>query len=470
MSSAPTPPPILQDPNAGLLRSALHAFYGATWWIAICLGSVWWITRALYDREFRRMVRARLGFGLPRPPATGERQRILIHGVSVGEVKAAQALVLGLERLRPDLEVILSTVTDTGFQVAGELYAGRRIVRFPVDPGWIVRRFLRRVAPACVILIELEIWPNFLRAANELGIPVAVVNGRITAESFKSYRLFRNLLPQFNRISLYCVQVEEYGRRFASLSGADERILVTGNVKADSLGEGRVEPGDELRRLLSPAPGQLVLSAGSTHEDEELRLTRAWQQGFGGTRLVLVPRHPQRAPEVVQALAALGVVPQLLSDLRAGEAPDPSRPAIVDTIGELERVYGLSDLVFIGGSLVPHGGQNMLEPAAQGLPVVYGAHVDNFLLEAGLLEAAGASLRLAEGEELAGCLAGLLEDEPRRAAMARAGLAVVRAQKGATARTLEALEERCLPLPPRGSAADSTPCPAPQWVGAESRT
>jgi 3-deoxy-D-manno-octulosonic-acid transferase len=454
MSSEPTPPPILRDPNSGLLRSALHAFYGALWWLAIGLGSVWWVSRSLYDLEFRRMVRGRLGFGLPSPPRAGERRRLLIHGVSVGEIKAAQALVLGLERERPDLEVVISTVTDTGFKIARELYTGRRIVRFPVDPGWIVERFLRRVQPVCVILIELEIWPNFLRAANGLGIPVAVVNGRITEASYGSYRHFRNLLPQFNRISLYCVQAEEYGRRFASLSGAGERILVTGNVKADSLGESRVEPGSELRRLLSPAPGQLVVTAGSTHENEELQLVRAWRESFPEARLILVPRHPPRAPEVERRLRESAVSAQLLSSLRAGDEPDPSRPAIVDTIGELERVYGLSDVVFIGGSLVPHGGQNMLEPAAQGLPVVYGPHVENFLIEAGLLERAGGGLRLADSRDLGACLAQLLADPGRRRAMAVAGLAVVRAQKGATRRTLEALEQRCLPRASAAGAAD----------------
>lgn len=442
--SSDLPPPILTDPNGGLKRSALHAFYGAVWWIAIFVGSVWWVTRSLYDREFRGMVRGRLGFDLPKPPGPGERKRILIHGVSVGEVKAAQALVTRLEAEMPELEVVISTVTDTGQKVARELYAGRRVVRFPVEPGLIVDRFLRRIRPVAVVLVELEIWPNFLRGANRRGIPVAVVNGRITERSFDSYSRFRNLLPQFNRISLFCVQAEEYGDRFAGLGCERERILLTGNVKADSLGDGPVEPGEELRRLLGGAGGQLVLTAGSTHEDEELQLLRVWMDGLRELRLILVPRHPQRAPEVVAVARELGVEVQRLSELRAGATLDPSAPVIVDTIGELERVYGLSDLVFIGGSLVPHGGQNMLEPASQGLPVLYGPHVDNFPIEAQLLEEAGAALRLGGAEELGPRLRELVESPARRAAMARAGLEVVREQKGATARTLAALRERCL--------------------------
>ncbi len=438
------PPPITRDPNPEPWRVALHAFYGLVWWVAIVLGSVWWVGRSLYDPAFRRMCRERLGFGLPAPPGPGERQRILIHGVSVGEVKAAQALVASLERECPHLEVVFSTVTDTGMAVATELYRGRLVVRFPVEPGWIVERFLRRLAPVAVVLVELEIWPNFLRATNQLGIPVAVVNGRITERSFRRYERFRNLLPQFNRISLYCVQGEEYGERFRRLGVEPARVVWTGNVKADSLGDGPVEPGEELRRLLGGRPGQLILTAGSTHADEELLLGRVWRSRVPEARLVLVPRHPQRAADIAQALREVGLEPQRLSALRAGEAPDPARPALVDTIGELERVYGLSDLVYVGGTLVPHGGQNMLEPAAQGRPVLHGPHVDNFQLEARLLAEAGGSLCVRDAEELGARLAELAADPARRARMASAGLEVVRGQKGATARTLRALRERCL--------------------------
>jgi 3-deoxy-D-manno-octulosonic-acid transferase len=445
MSTGPWPAPILKDPNRGLLRRALHGFYDLVWWLAILLASPWWVWRSLRSPAFGRMVRERLGFGLPSPPAAGERQRILIHGVSVGEVKAASSLVALLAVEHPELEVVISTTTDTGVEIAEQLFPGLRVVRFPIDPSLLVTRFLRRVAPVCVVLIELEIWPNFLRAANRLGVPIAVVNGRITDESYRSYRSFRHLLPQFNRISLFCVQSEEYAERFAGLGQGSARILVTGNVKADSLGDRQVEPGEELLRLLGPAEGQLLLCCGSTHDPEELWLTEAWRAACPEVRLVLVPRHPRRAAEVVAALAQAGQPCQTLSALRAGEIPDPSLPAVVDTIGELERIYSLADLVFVGGSLVPHGGQNMLEPAAQGCAVVYGPHVDNFLFEAGLLESMGAGVRLADRERLGQVLAELLLDSPARRAMGAAGLAAVEAQKGATRRTLEALEERCLP-------------------------
>ena len=444
-SSGSFPPPIHADPNPGILRWILHAVYDLGWILAIVLASPWWLLRCLANRRFRSMARARLGGGLPPTPRAGDRRRILIHGVSVGEIKAAQSLVRGLAAARPDLEVVISTTTHTGLEVARKLYPTLRIVRFPLDLTFVVRRFLHRVEPVCVVLVELEIWPNFLRESNRQGVPVAVVNGRITGRSFGRYRLFRGLLPQFNRLTLFCVQDEDYARRFEDLVGDRDRLLVTGNVKADGLPVGVIEPGAELRRLLGPRAGQKTLVAGSTHEPEERLVVDACARGAKSARLILVPRHPERTASLVRDLSVGGAAPQLLSKLRAGEIADPARTAIVDTMGELEHVYALADLVYVGGSLVRHGGQNVLEPAAQGKPVVHGPHVWNFAQEAALLEKAGASRRVDDPAGLERALAELLADDPARARMARAGIAAVAAQRGATELTLRALEQRCLP-------------------------
>ncbi|MDP6538311.1 MAG: 3-deoxy-D-manno-octulosonic acid transferase [Planctomycetota bacterium] len=439
------PPPIRSDPNPGWMRMALHAVYDGVWVLAIVGASPWWLWRCARDEEFRRMALARLTFGLPAAPRPDDRLRVLIHGVSVGEVKAAGPLVRLIEREHPDLEVVISTTTLTGHALARRLYPDQEVVRFPLDPSWLVRRFLRRLSPACVVLIELEIWPNFLRSANRLGIPVAVANGRITSESHRHYLSFRRLLPQFNRISLYCVQDERYARRFLQLSRDESRLVVTGNVKADALEVGLREAPEELARLLGGEEGRPVVVGGSTHEPEETLLAEAWREWIPQARLILVPRHPGRAEVVAKALAAAGGSPQLLTDLRAGrERPDPRRVAVVDTIGDLEGVYGLADLVFVGGSLVPHGGQNMLEPAAAGRATLYGPHVENFREEAELLERDGASVRLEGPEGLGATLRDLLGDEQRRARMSRTGMAAVASQTGASRRTLEALLERGL--------------------------
>ena len=443
-SRARVPEPILADPSPGVLRWTLHAVYDLLWLAGIVVGSPWVVWRCVRDASFRRMAAQRLGVGLPPRPVPGDRRRVLVHGVSVGEVKAAQSVIAELGRSHPELEILVSTTTDTGFEVARQLYPDHRVVRFPIDLSFVVRRFLRRVAPCTVVLLELEVWPNLMRVANRTGVPVAVVNGRITDKSFGSYKLFRRLLPQFSRLSLVCVQDDEYGQRFRSLGAAAERMVVTGNVKVDGLRTGAVPPADELARLLGGAPGQPVLVAGSTHEPEERWVVEAWRAGMPAARLVLVPRHPVRVPDLVRDLAAVGTSVQLLTALRGGERPDPAKPAIVDTIGELEQVYALADAVYVGGSLIPHGGQNMLEPAAKGRPVVYGPHVRNFAQEAALLERAGASVRVEDPEGLAETLRRWQADPDELATMARAGVAAVEAQKGATALTLAALAERCL--------------------------
>ena len=446
---APAPEPILADPHPGPSLALLHLFYDSVWLAAIVLASPVWLARTALDARFRRMVRERLALDLPELDAG---RRVLVHGVSVGEVKGAVPLVRELERWEPGLDVVISTTTHTGLEVARKLFPGRRVVRFPLDISSVVARFLRRLRPCAVVLVELEIWPNFLRQCNRAGVPVAVVNGRITPHSYARYRVFRTTLPQFDRISLFCVQLEDYAARFRQLGGDAARVLVTGNMKADGLRQAAAVRGaaTEIGQRLGGVPGQAVLVAGSTHAPEERLVARAWREGAPDARLILVPRHPERAPLVLRELEALGLRGQLLTELRAGaEAPDPARPAVVDTIGELEGVYALATLVFVGGSLVKHGGQNVLEPAAQARPVLFGPHMENFRQEAGLLLEAGAAAQVRDGAELARRFRELLGDAPARERMARAGSAAVASQQGATALTLAALRERCLaPCPP----------------------
>jgi 3-deoxy-D-manno-octulosonic-acid transferase len=313
-------------------------------------------------------------------------------------------------------------------------------VRFPADLSFVVRRFLGALDPALVILVELEVWPNFLRVCNRHGRAVAVVNGRITKDSHGRYLAFRRWLPEFNRISLFCVQSAEYGRRFGMLGIEPERVCVTGNVKFDGLRTGPVDAGGELARFVSGGGDAQVLVAGSTHAPEELLVARAARRAAPRARLVLVPRHPDRAEELVAELGAEGIRSQRLTELRRGIRVDVLLPLIVDTIGELERVYSLAALVYVGGSLVPHGGQNMLEPAAQGKAVLFGPNVENFDQEAALLLNAGAACKVADADELARELARLLSDSTARERMGQAGMAAVAAQRGATLLTLRALE------------------------------
>ncbi len=432
------PPPITASPRAPLAMRLLYGVYDtllALVWVTllpVCL---------LVGVARPRLARKALSlstFGLEKLPSA-TRPRVLVHGVSVGEIKASQSLV---RALRARHEVVVSAFTDTGLEVARQLYPDLVVVRFPIDFLPLVRRFWRRIRPHQVLLMELEAWPCFLREANRRGAPVSIVSGRITEHSFARYRLF-GALPQFDRVSLFAVQDETYAERFAALTGSRERIVVTGNVKVDGLRLGPAPRDARFAELAALAGGrgdQRVLVAGSTHEPEERAVLDAFRRADPSARIVLVPRHPDRAEGLEASLA--DAAPQRLSRLRAGETPDPDRPLIVDTIGELERVYALADIVFVGGSLVPHGGQNMLEPAAQGKPVLYGPHTGNFVQETALLERAGGAQRVRDAAELTEAVRTLVAEPERARALGAAAVAAVERQRGATEGTLRALAER----------------------------
>ncbi len=436
------PSPVGADPFPGLRNALLYGAYDLLWVFAALLLSPWWVTKALLRRSFRRMVLERLtvGLTLSDDPPPGK-PRVLVHGVSVGEIMASRSLVA---ELTDSCEVIVSASTNTGMKVARQEFPGLGVVRFPLDPSWCIRRFLGRVRPQHVILMELEVWPNFLKWANRSATPVAIVNGRITENSLQNYQRFSRSLPQFQRVSLFAVQDESYALRFQQLHGTDGRVVVTGNIKVDGLEFGAVERDQafsDLQRQIGWQPDQVVLLAGSTHSGEESQVYAAFHKACPSARIIIVPRHPDRASEVVDALGQVGARAQCLTGLRAGaESLDIGRPLIVDTVGELGRIYSLATVVFVGGSLVPHGGQNMLEPVARGRAVLYGPHTDNFRGETALLEAASGARRVADASELAAVVQELIEDPAQREAMAQAGVAVARAQGGATERTIEALE------------------------------
>lgn len=421
----------------------LRVVYDLAWLFLILLGSPWWVTRSILSPGFRRMVSGRLALyapGLGPPPPQG---RILVHGVSVGEVKASQSLVAALA---PDHEVVISASTDSGLKVAQDLYPHLTVVRFPIDFRPAVLRFLKRVQPTAVLLLELEVWPNFVHCTHRRGLPTAIVSGRITPASLQNYQRFGPIVTHFDRIELFATQSEVYAHRFRALGADPSRVLVTGNVKVDGLrtaSDGlQMERAHELAELLDLNMDVPVLLAGSTHEGEEELVLEAFTSAAPRARVILVPRHPPRVPGIVKALEGRGISPQLLTAVRGGkETPDPTRPLIVDTIGELEAFYGLCTLAFVGGTLVDHGGQNVLEPAAQGKPVLHGPSVSNFSQEAGLLAQAGASWEVKNGADLREAVEELLANPERQQRMGQAGREAVQGQRGATERTLTALRQ-----------------------------
>ncbi len=370
---------------------------------------------------------------------------IWIHGVSVGEVKAAATLIESLHASMPDVELVISTTTSTGFEIAKLMYEGDRVIYYPVDFGPFPGRALDRINPSCILLVELEIWPNFLQAAARRSVPVAVINGRISDKSYRGYKTVLFFLPQLFWVEAYFVQDMVYRDRLLGLGIDPDKIALTGNMKYDSvhLAHPGHEPS-ELRHWLAPA-GELILVAGSTHGEEDRKLAELLpglaKGSDRGIRLVVTPRHPERSQAVIGELRALGVGARRWSEgMQASNPMAGDEVLVVDTIGHLETFYAACDIAFVGGSMVPHGGQNMIEPAAIGKPVVFGPHTSNFRKDVELLLAVDAVLQVRDWEELAATLARLLSDAEARKTLGERAVELIRKNQGATERTRLLLE------------------------------
>ncbi len=419
-------------------RPWIYLLYDLALRLASLLLTPWLLWRILSDPAFRRSLPGRLGFVATRG---GECQRILLHGVSVGEIKALRPLVRHLASELPEVEIVVSSTTPSGLDTAAAAFPELTTVHFPLDFSGASRRFLERVKPTSVILAELEIWPNFLRACSRASIPVAIVNGRITERSMGGYRRVLRLLPQFDRIRLYCVQNRRYAERFRVLNVPPETVTVTGNLKYDSLPVGGGSPSAPWSTWMEGRPA-LVLA--STHEPEELLLLpNLCQQLPAAAHVLVVPRHPRRAARLAQGLAPrITPRPLLLRSQCSEERPlPPGAVMIVDTFGELEAIYAVARAAFVGGSMIEHGGQNVLEPAAFGLPVVVGPHVENFSEEVELLAAAGGLVRAADVPTLLESLCTWLQDPSCAQDAGAASRAALDSQRGATLRTFAALDQ-----------------------------
>ena len=441
-SSVPAAPaPMLPRPRSRIRGWLTMGIYQPIFVLALLVYGPVLAWRSLVDRRYRSSLKERMGFA---PRRRDVRDVVWIHGVSVGEVKAAKNFLAVLRRQRPDLHIVVSTTTPNGHLIARQEYPDLPVVFYPLDFANFPARAIDRIQPRCVLLMELEIWPNFLQAAHQRGIPVAVINGRISERTFKGYRMARGLLPQLDLISTYCVQDKAYQKRLLDLGVDPSRVHVTGNMKYDSVVMGQhADAAAVLRPWLSPN-GERVLVTGSTHFDEEkfvLDAVAAIRRDRGlAVRIVLVPRHPERAPSICEQVVAAGGTPVRWSAVAAASPLPklaPESVVVVDTIGQLQRFYSACDVAFVGGSLIPHGGQNMLEPAAQGRAVIFGPHTANFRRDVELLHEAKAVVQVGSREEFVTALGALLADDARRAELGARAREVIAQNQGATARTFE---------------------------------
>ena len=373
--------------------------------------------------------------------------RILVHGVSVGETNALEPLVDALAAARPESDVVVSTSTGTGFARARRMHGGRReVVRFPLDFTWMVDRFLDGLRPDVVVLAELELWPTFLAACARRGIPVCVVNARMSARSFRGYRVWRPLVRRmFSGLALVAAQTAAYRDRFVVLGVPADRTCVTGSLKWDAALR---EPDAEAARALAAQMGidlsRPIVVAGSTGPGEEAALLRDLPHGC---QLLLAPRSPDRWDEVARlrpAMTRRSARParQSARPARGSASPTPhsSSPRgrddvfLLDTIGELTTAYLLADFVFVGRSLGPMGGSNPLESVALGRPTVIGPHHENFAGVVADLVAVGGLAVSARPMRVVG---GWLEDPAAAEAVAASGRRAVERNRGTAARTAE---------------------------------
>jgi 3-deoxy-D-manno-octulosonic-acid transferase len=398
-----------------------------------------------------RALNERTGRNLPTRDTT--KPAVLIHAVSLGEMNATRALVRQLGERDPRLGFIISATTDTGFARAQELYGSDprlSVIHYPLDFSAAISRVLDGLKPNVVVLMELEVWPNFVWHCDRRGIPVVLVNGRLTEKSFRSYRWGKPFLcPTFARLATACVQEEVYADRFASLGVAPDRIRVTGTMKFDTADVADRVAGDrELALAMELHEGEPLWVAGSTGPGEEeivLRVYRELLKDHRALRLAMIPRHPQRFDEVASLIESQAF-PLLRRSSTQHSAPTTqhSLPVLLgDTMGELRKFYSLATIVFVGRSLVDLGsrqhGSDMIEPAALAKPVVVGPYTGNFADVMSRFRKAGAMVEVADEPALLRATRELLEHPARGAEMGRKAQSVVIEGKGATARHVDSI-------------------------------
>lgn len=441
---------------------AVSYLLNAVYLALLALAWPWLAYKAIRQGKYRQGFAAKF-FGAV-PARQGDRPCVWLHAVSVGEVNLLSTLLAEIARRRPSWECVISTTTMTGYALARKKYAAHTVFYCPLDFSWAVRRAMRRIRPDCLVLAELELWPNLIRAARAHRARVAVVNGRLSQRSHRAYRRLRPLVARLLRqLDLIAVQNEEYAERFLDLGASPGAVCITGSMKFDGAQTDRRNPATlRLRQLAGIGEGDVVFLAGSTQEPEEALALATYRRLLAEhprLRLILVPRHPERFNAVAQLLDESGVAWQRrtrLTDerptndacLAADDGPEvhptsnpksTARVLLVDAIGELGAWWGAAQIAFVGGSLSSRGGQNMIEPAAYGAAVSFGPNTRNFRDVVAMLLAARAAVVVHDGDELTDFIRRALTDCEFAEGLGDRARRLVASQLGATARTFELL-------------------------------
>jgi len=405
--------------------------------------------RVLLGRKYRRSLRGKLGHLPPdfRPEAL-PRPRIWFHAVSVGEVVALAPVVKAVKELVPSAVTLVSTGTETGQDKASEaIPEADGLFYLPLDFPAFVDRVVDRVRPDLFVLMETELWPNLVHSLKRSGAAVVLANGRISDRSFPRYRKLKTFFaPTLDKIDLFLMTTETDGLRIEAMGAPRHRVRITGNTKFDAaLGKVPVEAEAAMREMFEISETDTVLVAGSTHPGENeivLDAYRALTARFPELLLILVPRHVEKTPAILAAMQERKMDPPFLrSVLDKGEKRNGRKVIVVDRTGELFKIYCLASLVFVGGSLVPRGGQNILEPAAWGKVVLFGQSMEDFREARDILTSSGAGREVTGGKDLASQAEKLLADRETATKLGDAGRREIMRHVGCARRNAELLAE-----------------------------
>lgn len=414
---------------------------------ALALYSPVVVYRMIRHRRYRDGWPQRRGY-IDRP--NPQKPCLWIHAVSVGEVNATRTIIPALRQQFPDYEILLTATTDTGLARARALY--ERIITvsyFPFDVSWIMERAFDRIRPAAVLLLELEVWPNLARIAAERNIPVIVVNGRISDRSFPKYLKIKGLIAStFRRVTLVLAQTQEYADRFIALGCPPDCVRVTGSLKYDTAQtDGPVEGADRLREQIRREDEPLWVAGGTGPGEEQIlldiygRLRKEF--GLQNLRLALIPRKPERFDETAQLIEKAGFAYVRYSRLKGEDRPCQTKPPVIlgDTMGDLRKFYALADIVFVGRTLTPMGGSDMMEPAGLGKCTLFGPHTFNFRQTVEVLLGGRGAIEVQDEHDLETHVRQLLLNKELADQTAQNGRRIILDNKGTTGKMVEELKK-----------------------------
>ena len=417
---------------------------------AAVVGLPFFAFRFIRERRFRERLRQNLGF-FPADTLTRVvgRSPVWFQAASVGEVVAASSIIREFKRQLPDVPVLISSGTISGYDMAQRIIPeADAVIFYPPDLPGMPDRIVGKILPRAYVPVETELWPNFIRSARKRSIPVIMVNGRIGERSVEHYRQMRRMFTKMlDTVVRFCMQSTVDAQYVIQLGADPHKVIVTGNTKYDqNYSQVTTEEKKVLRQELGLIENIPVLIAGSTHRGEEdilLAVLRQIQGRYPIVKMILAPRDVPRSGAIVELVRRAGFVAELRSKMPSltAEQREEVRVVVLDSIGELGRFYSLADLVFVGGSLVSHGGHNILEPAAQGKPILVGPHMFNFRDTYALFSKRNACVTVLDGQELAQKTLELLQNKHTAEQMGREAAQIVAENQGAAVRTVEHLRQ-----------------------------